>query len=641
MYFTNVKYLKALKEETSARSRLKNLLTLLMRLLAFAAMIIAFAYPVVSPKQGVKSGIQAISIYVDNSFSMQAKRSDVPLLDKAKQTARELVNAYNQGDKFHIITNDPEHQNPFMLERSDALDFIDNIDYTPVVQSLNSISQQQSRITKNAETLSRTNYLISDFQRSISQDFALQDSTMQTSLIPIQSPQQNNVFIDSAWFEGPIALKGQPNNLIVRVKNISNDLVENVRLSINYQGRDMPIGVLDVKPDQPTIDTFQLNVTKTGWQTAQLEINDYPIRFDDSYFISFLVPDKIKVLVIYDQKPNPKLQALYRGLSGFQADFTSASSVDYNHLDIYNLVVVQSLHELTSGMSSSLVNYVKSGKNLMIIPSENSDLESYNALLSSLRAGAFSKGETLPRDVGSINRKEQLFSDVFTRMKPSLSLFQTHTSLRYSPRHAPLIEPILTYRDHSLLLVKSSALKGVVFILAAPLEEPYNTLTNHAELFVPLMFKSALSGSYSLPLSYTIGRGDWVEVPTPTSSNTDEVYHLSGQNVDIIPKHIAQHNHIKLNISDQIKKSGFYSLSLQNIVQRIIALNYDRRESDIRIIPAQELSKKYRVIQKYTPTDIKQFVEDNEKGKPLWKWALIFALIALALEQLIIRYWKI
>ncbi|MBT8220109.1 MAG: BatA domain-containing protein, partial [Bacteroidia bacterium] len=43
--FTNVRFLKELKEETTARSKLKNLLVLLARLLALAALVLAFAQP--------------------------------------------------------------------------------------------------------------------------------------------------------------------------------------------------------------------------------------------------------------------------------------------------------------------------------------------------------------------------------------------------------------------------------------------------------------------------------------------------------------------------------------------------------------------------------------------------------------------
>ena len=45
VYFTNVRFLKEVKEQTSARSKLRNLLVLLMRLLAVAMLVFAFAQP--------------------------------------------------------------------------------------------------------------------------------------------------------------------------------------------------------------------------------------------------------------------------------------------------------------------------------------------------------------------------------------------------------------------------------------------------------------------------------------------------------------------------------------------------------------------------------------------------------------------
>ncbi len=640
VHFSNVKYLKSIKEETSARSRLKNLLTLLMRLLAFTGLILAFAYPVISPENHFKQGIQAVSIFIDNSFSMQAKPDDIPLLEKAKQSAIELVNAYNQGDKFHIITNDLEGQSPFLVEQSDALDIIQNINYTPVVQSLKSIVRQQSRITKSEDVVNRTSYLLSDFQNSITSDFSVSDTGLHVNIIPIQSHQQQNVFIDSAWFETPIPLKGHSNKLIVRIENAGPDIVENVRLSIQFDGQDLPIGVLDLPGEADRLDTFEMNIIHSGWQTAKLSVNDYPIHFDDTYHIAFNVPDKIRILVVFDQQPNAKIKALYRGLSGFQADFRSASSVDYSHLSDYNLVVLQELPAFSSGMITSLSNYAQSGKNILIIPREDGNIDSYNSLLKTLKAGALSKGDIQARDVSHINDKEQIFSDVFTKIKPSLSLFQTHTSLQYHPNAAPFIEPVLSYRDHRPFMVKSSALPGLVYLIAAPLKTPYSTLANHAELFVPVMFKSAISGGASAPLSYTIGRSEWIKITNPDLTE-DDVYHLVNQNVDIIPKHITSHNTVQINVSDYLKKAGIYDLTLRDKHVSKVALNYDRRESDIHVVAPKDMAKEYNVLQSYKATDIKQYVEEKEKGRPLWKWALIFALIALAIEQLIIRFWKI
>jgi len=69
--FTNVKFLQEIKEETSSRSKVKNLLVLLSRLLAVAALVLAFAQPYIPQGKDIKKGNSAVSIFVDNSYSMR------------------------------------------------------------------------------------------------------------------------------------------------------------------------------------------------------------------------------------------------------------------------------------------------------------------------------------------------------------------------------------------------------------------------------------------------------------------------------------------------------------------------------------------------------------------------------------------
>ena len=71
--FSNVAFLKDVQKETRSRHRLRNLLILLARLLAFALVIMAFADPMLAPeKAAANGGQQAVSIYVDSSPSMMA-----------------------------------------------------------------------------------------------------------------------------------------------------------------------------------------------------------------------------------------------------------------------------------------------------------------------------------------------------------------------------------------------------------------------------------------------------------------------------------------------------------------------------------------------------------------------------------------
>ena len=73
VYFTNVKFIAEIKQETKKRSQLKHLLILLARLLAIACLVMVFAQPYLpsSIQQKKNKGSQAVSIYIDNSFSME------------------------------------------------------------------------------------------------------------------------------------------------------------------------------------------------------------------------------------------------------------------------------------------------------------------------------------------------------------------------------------------------------------------------------------------------------------------------------------------------------------------------------------------------------------------------------------------
>src|SRR5579863_8723490 len=70
LYFSNVRFLKEVVQESRSRSRLKHWLVLLCRILIVAFLVLAFAQPYIPLKHGViSSGGKAVSIFIDNSFS--------------------------------------------------------------------------------------------------------------------------------------------------------------------------------------------------------------------------------------------------------------------------------------------------------------------------------------------------------------------------------------------------------------------------------------------------------------------------------------------------------------------------------------------------------------------------------------------
>ena len=78
-----------------------------------------------------------------------------------------------------------------------------------------------------------------------------------------------------------------------------------------------------------------------------------------------------------------------------------------------------------------------------------------------------------------------------------------------------------------------------------------------------------------------------------------------------------------------------------------MAFNYNRRESDLRFFSEAELEEKIADKansgwQLYTSSvpDLQKSLTLENKGRPLWKYAIIAALLFLFIEILLIRYWK-
>src|SRR5690554_2627346 len=87
--FTNVAFLKKVTLQTRKSSTIKKWMTLLMRLFALACAIIAFAQPFSASKETTGATTETV-IYIDNSFSMQAKGNKGSLLERVLQDLFEM-----------------------------------------------------------------------------------------------------------------------------------------------------------------------------------------------------------------------------------------------------------------------------------------------------------------------------------------------------------------------------------------------------------------------------------------------------------------------------------------------------------------------------------------------------------------------
>lgn len=643
--FTNVRFLRELKEERSSRQRLRNLLVLAMRLLALSLLVLAFAQPFIPQSDAVKAGRKAVSIFVDNSFSMAALSEDVPLVEKAKQRARELVKAYSIEDRFQVITNDFEGRHQRLMSQEEALALIDEIELSPASRKLSMVLSRQQQALATADTDIRLAYQISDFQRQVTDLASVRDTSIDLSLVPLQSVQERNVAIDSAWFEAPLPLLNQNNTLLLRLRNYSTEAVDNVRLSVQYEGQSKPEGVLSIPAGGERIDTVNLMVQKPGFQQVELKITDYPVQFDDRYFISFRVAEKLPVLAISEGQANGYLAAALSGLRVFDASFSTSKAIDYAKLSTYQLIVLDGLPDISSGLAAELRQYIDGGGNVLVFPPKEARLESYRSFLSAMPANELLAYEQQERTVGWLNSDEFVFRGVFLNQRDNLRLPVSQGNFKFSQFSARKEEQLMRYRDGSTYLAKFQVGKGNFYLCAAPLDEKINNLTQSAEVFIPMLYRMAISAGKTRPLAYTIGRDELI-ASEQSVANAEQIYKLKGPDNEFIPEQRSIGNRLMINTNAQIPTAGYYDLFLnRDSTLDNFAFNYSRLESDLSCYRAADLAaqldERINIIDTNNDLAIGSTVAEQQQGIVLWRWAIALALLFLAIEVLLLRFWKV
>lgn len=646
VYFTNVKFLKEVKEETSARSRLKNLLTLLMRLLAMAALVFAFAQPFIPVDTEVKKGRKSVSLFVDNSFSMNALSEDVPLIEKGKQRAREIISAHNDEDEFQILTNDFEGRHQRMVSKEDALALVDEIKTSPSVRTLSNVVARQKQVLNAPDADNNIHYLISDFQKNITDITNYSDTIGEVNLVPLQSVQEKNISVDSCWFDAPVQMVNQTNKLVIRVRNHSSTPADNLRLSLQYDGQEKPVGTLSIPANSYVIDTVALTIQRTGWHEAKIAVTDYPVQFDDHYFFSFNVAEVIKVLSINEVQANKYLNAAFTGVPYFAIENKGSQNLDYSQFASYQMIVLNELNSISSGLAFELNQYTKNGGNLLVFPSRNANIATYKGFLNAFQANELVALEEQEKEVGRVNYEEFVFKDVFEGRRSNIKLPVTQVNYKLTTFGSSKEEKLLTYRDGTSFLSKYRLEKGNLYLCAAPLEEDYSDLVKNGEIFIPMLYKMAISTAKAQRIAYTIGRDDFLEADNQQLTGNETVYKLKGTAEEFIPEQTKIGSKIILGVYDQVKTSGYYDLFLEEGETKAkYAFNYDRKESQLAYWNetdlATEIGPKVNVLTANADTNYEQLIGERNQGIPLWRWAVIATLIFLGIEGLLLRFWKV
>ncbi len=643
--FSNIEFLRNITRQTRKQNKLKHLIILLLRMGAVALIVLAFASPRLRSKgKNINSKVKAI--FIDNSFSMMAEGETGMLFENARRMADDLVKNLGRDQRYLLQTNDYTSGKK-LLNRDEILKEIDHLKVTPSTRLLSSVNQRRRKLLNKFNGVD--SYWFSDFQQNSTgfRQFAV-DSTDNYYFFPLEQVQNKNIYIDSCYFTKPLVLPGKQAEMKVVLVNTSAAAYEKVLLTLVIDGVQRAVTGVDLPAFKTVVVSLSFTTRNSGWQAGKLTIEDYPVTFDDNLYFTFQVNSRIKVLDIFSENPNIYLATFYGADTIFSYHAKSYLQLDPATFSGYSLIVIDELPEVTSGLSDALMQFVKQGGNLLFIPSRDDNPAAINRFLKPWQMGSFISSDTVSTRVKGIKMSDRLFKEGLTRVPDNAALPKLSFHYKMQHRAASSSVSLLSLLNGDDFLVRKNSGEGSIYVLTAPINKQITDFALNP-LFASVMYGLALTADKKTNLFYYMGNDEKVVLPLNTSSEGDNTITLKQQNsqYSFIPGQHHRAGKTVLQLYDGISVAGIYQAVESDSVLSLLAFNYNRKESDMHFFNRQMLDSVLQnsPLKHYTVLDgkinnVREVINQQQKGAQFWKLFIIFAALLLLAEVMMLRWWK-
>ncbi|UKT64864.1 vWA domain-containing protein [Pedobacter mucosus] len=642
VYFSNVQLLKEVEQQNSSKEKIKNLLILFARILTIIFLVLAFTQPYI-PLNNQKAKIlnSEVSIYIDNSYSMEAINKEGNLLDEAKRRAKELVKNFGINDRFQLLTNNFEGRHQRLLNADEFLKALDDVKISASNRNLQQIIDRQGNILNGS--VNQYSFIISDFQRNISSGRMLQNRPeIQYSFLKLNATTLPNVAVDSVWSLSPNHQPKANEKFVVQLKNYSEEEAKNIPLKLTINNQQKGLSSIRIPAGKTRRDTLSFGGLISGWQKGVISIKDFPVTFDDTLSFSFKVDESFPVLSIAGSNSGNYINSLFAADSYYKLTENSESNVNYSNFANYSLIILNGLKNPSSGLAEQLKTYLNAGGSVILFPDLDSDLKIYNSFLANLSLPTIQNLVSLSTKVDKIDLQNPIFKTVFEDIPKNLDLPTVNRYFSFEERNTANKENIMQLPGGRTFFAKYGIGNGKLYVSASGLNITDGNLARHP-VFVPLMYRIALNSGNEENLYYNAGI-DNALLSKKITLGKNQSLKLVSNNFEAIPEIRQSQGKTLIYIADQIKNAGFYNLKLADSLLAIYSFNSSRSESDMHYLTKSELESLAKTSNlKIFDTDkdaVKLAVGANEIGQTLWKLCLILALIFIAAEILLIRFFN-
>ena len=648
LYFSSLRFIQFLEKEQQSTRKLKHLLVLLTRMLALAAVIFAFAQPQLQKDASANAGKPALLIYLDNSFSMSAIGTEGSLFSEGRELAKRMLQDVKADTRVLICSNQLNHSEQRFQSKAEALRYLDKLDIYALSRSLDDVlTWQQRQIERHQsqkENLGQIQQIfISDFQQSQAKLKAQKPEPNQSFYAyQLKAQQIQNAYIDSIWFAKPTHQRQTEQTLMVRVQNFGEQAKKRLELQVKI-GKIKRTMFLQIGANNSQIASFPYTEINKNFVQGEVQINDQQIHFDDTWYFSYEVPERTNVYLIEEANSSPNVARAYAVEARYNVQTSSPGEVAANTLAEADLIVLNGLDEISSGLRDELSTAHQNGQRILIIPGENIRLNDYKPLLQALSLPELGPLQSNALNLQRINDEDPFFKGVFEKKQERLNVALVKKAYGIQNQAQSSATPLLISRSGQALFMRAN---NTAFLFTTALQSSFGSLVNQS-LFPTILLRCGEYASERYPAYAILGKDAQIKVRAKHQEEAPLRF-ISDQ-TEFIAQYIASPNQLRIQIGGSAAleklKAGIYELKGTEVLAQL-ALNNNRTESKLELLEESALLELMETngIKNCTFNQIKEGQSltaiQLDDTKSYWRYFLIFGLLCLFAELSLLKWWK-
>ncbi len=598
--FTNVKFLKQIAIENKKQNKLLERLLLLFRCLAILFLALLFAQPYIknNENQLVKQGNNAVVIVLDNSFSMQNVGKKGSLLESAKAKAEEILKEYSDNDVFCLLTMDLEGKHKHFVSKQTFREFMKDVQISTSSLPYSELVNTAHRLLSFRNENSKRMFMVSDFQaKSFDKENIKEDSLIRDVFLPLEVNNINNVYVDSILIDKNIFLKGQKIDLTVRIRNASNENIEKQTVKLFIGEKQQSLATADIKANSSIDIPMSFILDNSGEVLGKVNILDNPVTYDDNFYFTLNIGNKIRVLCINQNVENKYLARLFNDSSEIELDNMNANNLDFSKFPQYSVIILNELNDISSGLANVLKTCREKGVSLVVIPSEKIDVLSYNSAMQTLQMPMWDKMINKKMKIKTIDTDNRIFKNVFEQVTDNMEMPQCQKYYKLQTSVNTSKQDIMTMANEDAFFIENTLGTSNAFIFATPFDDKWTDFVNQS-IFVPIIWNIALYSTVLPPLFMFCNDNNFIDISFLVKDNKTEYISLvkQGTQNSIIPQMQTINSRYGFSLHNQIKQDGFYEIKDNDKHLGVLAMNYPREESELVFLKNSDINKQLKEI---------------------------------------------